>query len=121
MSEQKKSLLERIMGSAKKKTENNNGKLEAQVKEKLKAIVYDDEIVEELTPSFMKFYGQEGFEQVLELLESKEQQIEYIAGGDWFKQESNPEEKKEEEDEQDSDALSYVDELLKQKYSKENS
>jgi len=120
MSEDKKSLLDRILKSSKKKAENNQGKLEEQVKGLLKNIVYDDEIVNELTPSFMKFYGQEGFDQVLELLKSKEQQIEYINGGEWFKQETKPDDKKEDDEEEpEGDALSQVESILKNKHSKE--
>ena len=119
MSEEKLTLLDRLMGSAKKKTENNKTHLEAQVKEKLKGIVYDDELVNELTPVFMNFYGNEGFDQILELLETKEKQIEAISGGDWFKQETDSQFKKEpeeDEDEKSSDALSSVDEILSKKY-----
>jgi len=120
MSDQKQTLLERLMGGAKKKTENNKSKFEAQVKEKLKGLVYEDELVEELAPVFMNFYGQDGFDKVLELLYTKEQQIEYISGGDWFKQETNPDDKKEIQDDEDDGVdktLSNVDAILSKKYS----
>lgn len=120
MSDQKQTLLERLMGGAKKKTEDNKGKFEAQVKEKLKGLVYEDELVEELAPVFMNFYGQDGFDKVLELLDTKEQQIEYISGGDWFKQETNPDDKKETQDDEDDGVdktLSNVDAILSKKYS----
>ena len=122
MADKKKSLFERIVGSSKAKTDMNKGNLEAQVKATLKKLVYDDEIVDELTPTFLNFYGKEGFSEILELLESKEQQIEYISGGDWFKQESNPDNKsedKEEDEDEGNDALNFVDKILSDKYSTE--
>lgn len=85
---EKLSLLDRLLGGAKKKVNENQSALEAQVKQQLKGIVYDDELVNELTPVFMKLYGVEGFNQVMELLTTKEKQIEAISGGDWFKKES---------------------------------
>lgn len=116
--EEKKGLLERILGSHKKKAEANRGNLEAEVKEKLKGIVYEEELVDELTPVFMKLHGVEGFDKVFELLETKEKQIEYISGGDWFKQESEEETqeiKREDEDEEETD-ISLVDSILSKKY-----
>ena len=120
-SESKKSLLDRVLGGAKKKTENNKGKFEAQVKETLKGLVYEDELVDELAPVFMEFYGKEGFDKVVELLETKEQQIEYISGGDWFKQETDPDHKEEHESDDDDESsdestLNSVTEILDAKY-----
>lgn len=112
----KPSLLERLMGSANKKVDENKGALEAQIKQRLKGIVYDEELVNELAPVFMKLQGQEGFNQVFELLETKEKQIEAISGGDWFKQETNPENKSTEEQHTEQDGASLVDEILSQKY-----
>lgn len=111
----KPSLLERLMGSASKKVDENKGALEAQIKQRLKGLVYDEELVNELAPVFMKLHGQEGFNQVFELLETKEKQIEAISGGDWFKQETNSENKSTEE-QQTEDSASLVDEILSQKY-----
>lgn len=115
---EKKSLYERIFSSSSKKADNNSAALEAQVNKKLKALVYDDEVVSELLPIFMKLHATEGFNTVYELLEAKEKQIEAISGGDWFKQESNPD-RKDGDDKQQSDATDLVDEILKQQYSKE--
>lgn len=112
---EKKGLLERIMGGASKKAELNKGALEEAVKQRLKGLVYDDAIVEELTPAFMKLQGVEGFDVVMELLETKESQIESISGGDWFKQESNPEQKHQEE-EQTEESSNLVDSYLSEKY-----
>ena len=109
-----KSILERLMGSAKSKASTNQSMLEETVKQKLKGIVYDDELINELLPTFVKLYSVEGFSTVVELLEAKEKQIETISGGDWFKQETDPQNKdQQEQQENESDP---VDDLLKTKY-----
>lgn len=109
---EKPSLLERLMGASKKKVDENQGALEAQIKAKLKSIVYDEELVSELTPVFMRLNGVEGFNQVFELLETKERQIEAISGGDWFKQESDASNKQETEAKESN----LVDSILKKQY-----
>lgn len=113
-----KSIFERLLGSAKTKATNNKSVLEEQVKQKLKGLVYDDELVNELLPTFVKLYSVDGFSTVVELLEAKEKQLETVSGGDWFKQESDPSKKKQtdaedEDEEQESDS---VDDILKSKY-----
>ncbi len=110
----KPSLLERLMGSAKNKADDNKGALEAEIKAKLKGILYDEELVNELAPVFMKLQGVDGFNQVFELLETKERQIEAMSGGDWFKQETNPDKSTEEQTTDDSASL--VDQILSKKY-----
>lgn len=110
---EKPSLLERLMGASKKKVDENQGALEAQIKAKLKGIVYDQELVDELTPVFMRLNGVDGFNQVFDLLETKERQIEAISGGDWFKQESDASNKQEKEEE----SSNLVDSILKKQYS----
>lgn len=114
----KPSLLDRLMGGAKKKVDDNKGALEAQIKEQLKGLVYDDELVEELAPVFMRLQGVEGFNQVMELLVTKEKQIETISGGDWFKSESKDTESEEEIDTQQTNQSSNnpVDDYLMKKY-----
>lgn len=111
-------LFERLMGAGKKKAENNKGALEAKIKEQLKGLVYDDELVDELLPVFVKLQGIEGFDKVTELLVTKERQIEAIAGGDWFKQESSDSNTvdTEEEDKQNKSSTNPVDEILMNKY-----
>lgn len=111
---EKLSLLERLIGATKKKTETNLTALETQIKQQLKGLVYDDELVEELAPVFLKLHGQEGFNQVMELLITKEKQIETISGGDWFKQESNSEDKK---TTTEDESVNLVDQILKSQYS----
>ena len=114
---EKPSLLERLMGGAKKKVDENKQGLELQIKQQLKGLVYDDELVEELTPVFMRLQGVEGFNQVMELLVTKEKQIETISGGDWFKQESKSDEDEEEiNTKQTEKSANPVDEYLSKKY-----
>lgn len=112
----KPSLLERLLGSASKKADENKGALEAQIKQRLKGIVYEDELVDELAPIFLKLHGVEGFNQVFELLETKERQIETISGGDWFKQETKPDDKKDLQDNSTDNSENLVDSYLSQKY-----
>lgn len=111
-----KSILERLMGGAKSKASSNQSILEETVKQKLKGIVYDDELINELLPTFVKLYSVEGFSTVVELLEAKEKQIETISGGDWFKQETDPQNKDQQDNTQQENESDPVDELLKTKY-----
>lgn len=115
---EKKSLFDKIFSSSSKKAEGNNAVLETKVKEKLKTLVYDDDVVTELLPVFMKLHATEGFSTIYELLEAKEKQIEAISGGDWFKQETDPTEKEFGKDENVNEDEDYdpVDEQLKTKY-----
>ena len=111
-----KSILERLMGGAKTKASTNQSVLEETVKQKLKGIVYDDELINELLPTFVKLYSVEGFSTVVELLEAKEKQIETISGGDWFKQETDPQNKDQQDNTQQENESDPVDDLLKTKY-----
>ena len=111
-----KSILERLMGGAKTKASSNQSALEETVKQKLKGIVYDDELINELLPTFVKLYSVEGFSTVVELLEAKEKQIETISGGDWFKQETDPQNKDQQDNTQQENESDPVDDLLKTKY-----
>lgn len=111
-----KSILERLMGGAKTKASSNQSILEETVKQKLKGIVYDEELINELLPTFVKLYSVEGFSTVVELLEAKEKQIETISGGDWFKQETDPQNKDQQDNTQQENESDPVDELLKTKY-----
>ena len=99
-----KSILERLMGGAKTKASSNQSILEETVKQKLKGIVYDDELINELLPTFVKLYSVEGFSTVVELLEAKEKQIETISGGDWFKQETDPQNKDQQQEQQENES-----------------
>lgn len=114
---EKPSLLERLLGNHKKKVDDNRQALELQVKQQLKGLVYDDELVEELAPVFMRLQGVEGFNQVMELLVTKEKQIEAISGGDWFKQESKSDTDEEEiETKPNQPSNNPVDDYLSKKY-----
>lgn len=114
----KPTLLERIMGAGKKKTEANQDALSAQVTAQLKGLVYDDELVAELLPVFMGLHGTQGFDKVVELLTTKEAQIEAIAGGDWFKKEkpADTETHDRENVEATQSTANLVDDILKAQY-----
>ena len=48
---------------------------------KVVAYVYDEELAKEISPVFASMEGQEGFDKLIELLDSKEKQIEAISKG----------------------------------------
>ncbi len=76
-------MLEKLKaGFGKKAAHKQTSELDVY-KKRLKGIVYEDELINELAPVFAKLAGQEGFEKVWELIESKERQLEVVAGGDW--------------------------------------
>lgn len=78
------SFLEKLKGGFSKKAENHQVANIDVYKQKLKDLVYEDELVDELAPIFAKLHGNEGFDKVFELLQDKERQIEAIAGGEWY-------------------------------------
>lgn len=53
----------------------------AEWAEKLVTYVYDVELAQEIAPVFAALEGQEGFDKLIELLDSKEKQIEAISKG----------------------------------------
>lgn len=110
------SMLERLLGASRKKAEGNEEQMKAQLKEKLKGLLYDDELVEEMVPIFLGLQGKPGFDKIVELLETKEKQIEAISGGDWFKKESDAGSKVEQEEDETDSSVNLVDSILKTKY-----
>ena len=68
--------------------------LVSQWEVQLERWVYDPELAKELAPVFVSLLGAEGFDKVIDLLETKEKQIEAISGSSqqqqtdpWQKQE----------------------------------
>lgn len=53
----------------------------AEWADKVIAYVYDEELAQEIAPVFAALEGQEGFDKLIELLDSKEKQIEAISKG----------------------------------------
>lgn len=92
-------MLDKLMAAFGAKQKEKVVEVDEALKAKLKGLVYDDELVDELLPIFSKLKQSEGFEQVMTLLESKEAQIEAIASGDAFKQQTTPEHVVSEEEE----------------------
>lgn len=109
------SMLERLLGATKKKKESQSKATEEQVKAKLQSLVYDDELVAELLPTFLALQGVDGFTKVLELLETKERQIEAISGGDWFNKQSD-ETDVELDTKKTDEEVDLVDLILNEKY-----
>lgn len=111
------SMLDRLLGASKKKRENQSKATEEQVKARLQSLVYDDELVAELLPTFLALQGAEGFTKVLDLLETKERQIEAISGGDWFNKQGEQDDKTiETTKEEDEESEDLVDLILNEKY-----
>ena len=52
----------------------------------LERFVYDPELAKELAPVFVSLLSVEGFDKVIELLETKEKQIEAISSGSQYQQ-----------------------------------
>ena len=70
----------------------------------------------ELAPIFAKFSTEDGFDKVMQVLESKENQIEKVMGGEWNKEtdlESQDEQNNQEE--QQTTTLT-AEQILEQKY-----
>lgn len=109
-------IFSRLKKFSSKKADNNKGVLEAQLREKLTGILYDDELVEELLPAFISLSGNENFPTVMELLESKEKQIESITGGDWFKQDNLEPDVNITKEHQEEEDANMVDNYLSKKY-----
>lgn len=97
--------------------EDNEQALE-DIRERLRPILYNDELIDEFAPVFFRLRDSEQVEQIYSLLESKESQIKELSSGNYFKQESSPEDKQEHEhsDESEEDAINYVDQILQQRY-----
>lgn len=115
------SLFERIQkgfsGKAAKKQEVD---LTAS-KELLKKLVYDDELVDEFAPLFAKLSAHEGFDKVVELLETKEKQLESLTSVDWTKPNADDQdaESQQEDNNEDDEAngTTTAESILKAKYS----
>lgn len=95
-------MLDKLMAAFGAKQKEKVVTVDEALKTKLKGLVYDDELVEQLLPVFTALKSVEGFEQVMTLLESKESQIEAIATGDAFKQFTSPEHTEVQEEEEQS-------------------
>ena len=60
--------------------------LVSQWEVQLERFVYDPELAKELAPVFVSLLSAEGFDKVIDLLETKEKQIEAISGGSQYQQ-----------------------------------
>lgn len=114
--------LDKLMGGHKAKTSKSSDEILDKYTEKLASIVYDEDLVKELAPIFAKLHSAEGFDKVFELLETKEQQISAISGGDWFdsqtdKKTTEIETPTSNDEEDDKPSAQSAEEILKQKYS----
>lgn len=110
------SWLDKIMSGHGKRAETAKEDSLEHYTKVLKTIVYDDDLVKELAPVFSKLHGVDGFDKVFELLETKEQQISAISGGDWHKQDSDAHQDLDKDEQEDEvEALSAT-EILELKY-----
>lgn len=108
--------IERFMGKAKKRTESNKEGIEAELKKRLKSVLYDDELVEEIAPAFLALQGNEHLNTVFDLLEAKERQIEALTGGEWFNQSSTEGDETISTENNDAETTNLVDDYLSKKY-----
>lgn len=79
--------------------------------QKLEGILYDEALVKEFAPIFAKLSQHEGFDKVMEILETKERQLESFTDTNWTEQESGKgdktlEQDDKQEDDKDADATS---------------
>ena len=72
----------------KKPESNDGGELLNKYKKQLTGIVYDEELAEQYAALFVKLKEHDPEGTLMELLESKEKQIQAIADGSAFKEES---------------------------------
>ena len=86
--------------------------LVSQWESELEKFVYDAELAKDLAPVFVKLLNAEGFDKVIELLETKEKQIEAISTGSQ-KQQTSPEQKQEAKEAKPQTAT----DILKARYS----
>lgn len=112
------SWLDKVMAGYGKRAETANTTALEDYTTKLKALTYDEDIAKELAPIFAKLHGTEGFNKVWELIETKEQQIAAISGGEWFKQESdsNTDEDKASGSESEKEQPLTAEQILENKY-----
>lgn len=59
-----------------------------QYQERLVGVLYDDELVNEFAPLFAKMHQHDTEQKMLQLLETKEKQIQAVADGSAYKQAS---------------------------------
>ena len=71
--------------------------LVSQWEVQLERFVYDPELAKELAPVFVSLLSAEGFDKVIDLLETKEKQIEAISGSSQHQQ-TDPLQKQEEKE-----------------------
>lgn len=106
-------------GFSSKKTKTSEASL-TKIKEQLSGILYDKELVDEFAPIFAKLSQHEGFDKVVELLETKERQLEAHLDSNWTNQESNTGDKtleqEQEEDENEEHAELSAEAILKAQF-----
>lgn len=109
-------MFDKLMGGFKKKADVNHTSSLEMYKKKLGGLVYDDELINELAPIFAKLHSVEGFDKVFELLESKERQIEAIAGGEWTEQQHEHTQQEEEESHEEQGDYLTAEQILAQRH-----
>lgn len=114
--------LEKLLNGQRTVLESNKQTIEETYKTKLKGILYDDELVEELAPVFASLHDKEGFDKVFQLLETKEKQLEKVVGGEWYSQSTGNDEKEintdneNTEEEADEKEVSSAEEILAKQF-----
>ncbi len=104
-------------GFSGKKTKTNEDSV-AKFKEQLSGILYDEELVDEFAPIFAKLSQHEGFDKIVELLETKERQLESHLETNWTNQESGTEDTTldQEQEEENEEAGLSAEAILKEQF-----
>lgn len=106
-------------GFGSKQAQTNEESL-AKFKEQLGGILYDEELVDEFAPIFAKLSQHEGFDKVVELLETKERQLESFSETNWNQHESGEEDttltQEQEEEESENNADLSAEAILREQF-----
>ena len=89
----------------------------AEWEAKVVAYVYDAELALEIAPVFAAMEGQEGFDKLIELLDSKEKQIEAISKGS-SEGKTSPESKGAKSVNQEPEQKASATDILKERFAK---
>lgn len=108
-------MLDKLLNGYKKRSSKETDEVDSELlesyKKRLTDVLYDEELVNEFAPLFAKVHEYDTEGKLVELLETKERQIESIADGSAFQQ-SNPEEENEVENSAEEEVDHSVEALI---------
>ena len=90
---------------------------EAELRQTLKGFLYSEDLVEEMLPTFRKLYEQEGFKDVVELIQAKETELNNINGNkEHFEQVTEPNDEPPSDTTEENDGEDYLMSILNDRY-----